>query len=52
MVFFNSIRRAFVVIAVTMVATMGSAQAAQTTFVFSASDDNKVSILNPWMALI
>ena len=37
-------RRAFVAIAVTMVATMGSAQAAQTTFIFNASDDSKASI--------
>ena len=38
-------RRAFAAIAVTMVATMGSAHAAQTTFTFNRSDDNKTSIL-------
>ena len=38
-------KRAFVAISVTMVATMGSAQAAPTTFTFSSSDTNKTSIL-------
>jgi hypothetical protein len=51
-VFFNSMRRAFVAIAVTMVATMASAQAAQTTFTFKSSDDEKLPSSNPWMALI
>lgn len=38
-------KRDFIAIAVTMVATMGSAQAAPTTFTFNSSDDSKTSIL-------
>ena len=38
-------RRAFVAVAVTLAAAMGSAQAAPTTFTFNGSDDNKPSIL-------
>jgi hypothetical protein len=38
-------KRAFVAIAVTMVATMGSAKAAPTTFTFGTSDSGKTTIL-------
>jgi hypothetical protein len=38
-------KRAFVAITVTMVAMMGSAQAAPTTFTFGASENNQTSIL-------
>lgn len=40
-------KRIAVAIAATTVATMGSAQAAPTTFAFSSSDNNKTSITKP-----